>query len=156
MSDLTVFRVIVPVEDVEAGAAFYSALFKQAGERVSPGRHYFNAGGVILACYDARADGDDDVPHTLDAPIYISTSNLEETHACAQTSGASFVQTDVPSVGVLGAICVRPWGERSFYAIDPFGNHLCFVDAATRFEGGRSREVRDGAVGKADASDDAG
>jgi len=30
---------------------------------------------------------------------------------------------------------VRPWGERSFYAHDPFGNPLCFVDATTIFTG---------------------
>ncbi len=29
-----------------------------AGERVSPGRHYFDCEGVILACFDPRADGD--------------------------------------------------------------------------------------------------
>jgi hypothetical protein len=30
---------------------------------------------------------------------------------------------------------VRPWGERSFYAFDPFGNGLCFVDEKTVFTG---------------------
>jgi hypothetical protein len=34
-----------------------------------------------------------------------------------------------------GAIVRRPWGERSFYAVDPFGNKLCFVDRATLFTG---------------------
>lgn len=34
-----------------------------------------------------------------------------------------------------GAICKRPWGERSSYAVDPFGNPLCFVDRATVFTG---------------------
>jgi len=29
----------------------------------------------------------------------------------------------------------RPWGERSFYAVDPFGNPLCFVDQKTLFTG---------------------
>jgi len=32
-----------------------------------------------------------------------------------------------------GAIAVRPWGERSFYAVDPFGKRLCFVDERTKF-----------------------
>ena len=27
-----------------------------------------------------------------------------------------------------GAIEWRPWGERSFYAKDPLGNKICFVD----------------------------
>jgi hypothetical protein len=29
----------------------------------------------------------------------------------------------------------RPWGERSFYAVDPFGNRLCFVAGDTVFTG---------------------
>jgi hypothetical protein len=32
---------------------------------------------------------------------------------------------------------VRPWGERCFYAFDPFGNGLCFVDETTLFTGRR-------------------
>jgi hypothetical protein len=35
----------------------------------------------------------------------------------------------------MGRIATRPWGERSFYLRDPFGNPLCFVDAATLFTG---------------------
>ena len=34
-----------------------------------------------------------------------------------------------------GKIAERPWGERSFYVEDPFGNKLCFVDRATMFTG---------------------
>ncbi|MGH9821626.1 MAG: hypothetical protein ACRD43_15810, partial [Pyrinomonadaceae bacterium] len=34
-----------------------------------------------------------------------------------------------------GEIVARPWGERCFYARDPFGNGLCFVDAKTLFTG---------------------
>jgi hypothetical protein len=30
-----------------------------------------------------------------------------------------------------GAITVRPWGERSFYAEDPWQNPLCFVEEGT-------------------------
>jgi hypothetical protein len=32
-------------------------------------------------------------------------------------------------------ILVRPWGEKSFYAEDPWGNGLCFVDEKTLFTG---------------------
>jgi hypothetical protein len=28
---------------------------------------------------------------------------------------------------------IRPWGERSFYATDPFGKPICFVDSMTLF-----------------------
>ena len=33
------------------------------------------------------------------------------------------------------AIAVRPWGERSFYAEDPWGNPLCFVEEGTVYTG---------------------
>ena len=32
-----------------------------------------------------------------------------------------------------GEIGKRPWGERSFYAEDPWGNPLCFVEAGTTY-----------------------
>jgi hypothetical protein len=35
----------------------------------------------------------------------------------------------------MGEVALRPWGERSFYADDPFGNPLCLVDAGTVFSG---------------------
>jgi hypothetical protein len=35
----------------------------------------------------------------------------------------------------MGEIAMRPWGERSFYMADPFGNPLCFVDERTLFTG---------------------
>jgi len=34
-----------------------------------------------------------------------------------------------------GEIVTRPWGERSFYCDDPWGNGLCFVDEKTLFTG---------------------
>jgi hypothetical protein len=27
----------------------------------------------------------------------------------------------------------RPWGERSFYVVDPWGNDLCFVEDSTLY-----------------------
>jgi hypothetical protein len=34
-----------------------------------------------------------------------------------------------------GEIAVRPWGERSFYAKDAWGNPLCFVEDGTVYPG---------------------
>jgi catechol 2,3-dioxygenase-like lactoylglutathione lyase family enzyme len=57
-SSVRLFRVIMPVTDLAEATRFYSALFGQPGFRVSAGRHYFECGGVILAVYDAVADGE--------------------------------------------------------------------------------------------------
>ena len=104
-------------------------------QRVSPGRHYFHCEGTILACYDPRADGDERDATPLPEPIYLAVDELETTFASAEAAGASFSAAVVPEVGPLGRIARRPWGERSFYATDPFGNPLCFVSRDSLFTG---------------------
>lgn len=32
-----------------------------------------------------------------------------------------------------GEVIVRPWGERSFYVVDPWGNDLCFCEEGTLY-----------------------
>jgi hypothetical protein len=32
-----------------------------------------------------------------------------------------------------GEVKKRPWGERSFYVTDPWGNELCFVEDGTLY-----------------------
>ena len=53
------YRIILPVKNIDKAENFYSRILNQKGIRVSPGRHYFNLGGTILACYDPKADGDE-------------------------------------------------------------------------------------------------
>jgi predicted enzyme related to lactoylglutathione lyase len=119
------FRVILPVADVEAAERFYAQVLGLPGTRVSSGRHYFDCGGTILACYDALADGDQEPVSPNPQYVYFSVDDLEAAHERARAAGACEL-TDVE---------VRPWGERSFYARDPFGNPICVVDAATLFTG---------------------
>jgi catechol 2,3-dioxygenase-like lactoylglutathione lyase family enzyme len=131
----SLFRVIVPVNDIEAAAAFYRRVLGQPGQRVSPGRHYFDCEGTILACFDPKADGDGYDARPLPEPIYIAVEHLESTFIVARDAGAVFSDQVVPEVGPLGSIAHRPWGEQSFYASDPFGNPLCFVSKGSEFTG---------------------
>jgi uncharacterized glyoxalase superfamily protein PhnB len=119
------FRVILPVSDIDAAAAFYTHVLGQPGRRVSSGRHYFDCGGTILACYDALADGDPDRVAPNPQYVYFAVGDLEDIRARAAGAGAR-EPTEIE---------VRPWGERSFYAFDPFGNPICFVDDSTLFTG---------------------
>ncbi len=121
------YRVILQVSDIEAAVGFYGQLFEQPGERVSPGRHYFDCGGVILACVDPAADGDDHAPRANPDHVYLAVSDLVSVFERIQTLGCEWVEPAIEN---------RPWGERSFYAKDPFGNPLCFVDESTMFSGG--------------------
>jgi catechol 2,3-dioxygenase-like lactoylglutathione lyase family enzyme len=127
------FRVIVPVANLERGVRFYRQVLGLEGQAVSPGRHYFDCEGTILAVYDPRADGDPHDARPLPEPIYLAVDDLPEVLHRAQDAGASFSSEVVPDVGPLGEIAVRPWGERSFYASDPSGNPLCFVSRETVF-----------------------
>ncbi len=122
------YRVILPVNDIEQAAAFYASVFAASGERVSPGRHYFACGGTILACYDPQADGDDvgkGWRFHQNQYLYFAVTDLEKTQAAVGAAGGVLVQE----------IAVMPWGERLFYAKDPFGNPICFVEDATVFRG---------------------
>ena len=100
------------------------------GERISPGRHYFNLGGTILAVYDPAADGDPVGggwrPHP-NQYIYIGVADLEGAFDRARQAGATLL---------TGEIETMPWGERVIYAQDPFGNPVCLVDDRTLFMGG--------------------
>jgi len=48
MSGTHLFRVILPVSDIEAASDFYTQVLGMSGIRVSGGRHYFDCGGTIL------------------------------------------------------------------------------------------------------------
>ncbi len=129
------FRFLLPVTDIERAATFYTLVLDQPGDRVSPGRHYFDCGGVVLACFDPIADGDGYDAKPLTEPIYLAVDDLEATLRRAKEAGAAFSDDVVPDVGPLGSIAQRPWGEVSFYAADPFDNPLCFVSNDSVFTG---------------------
>ena len=123
------FRVILPVTEIEKAKTFYGLVLGIPGERVSPGRHYFECGGTVLACYDPVADGDgleEGWKHHPRQYLYFAVSDLDATHQRTIDAGGSIVE---------GGIQRMPWGERMFWAKDPFGNPISFVDDKTLFTG---------------------
>ena len=132
------YRVILPVTDIDAAEAFYAQILEMPGERVSPERHYFDCDQTILACLDVYADRASDTPEFRPNPecIYIAVDDLDAAYARCQAADAALDRTRHHHSGTdLGKIEVRPWGERSFYFHDPFGNPMCFVDPGTLFTG---------------------
>ncbi|HWE91679.1 MAG TPA: VOC family protein [Pseudonocardiaceae bacterium] len=122
--------MILPVDDIDQAAAFYGELFGSAGERVWANRHYFHCGEVVLACVEPPADKRPARP--ADGPadpriIYFAVPDLDAVFERARRAGARRVDDEIGE---------QPWGERSFYADDPFGNPLCFVQEATVYTGG--------------------
>ena len=131
---IRLYRVILPVDDLASAADFYSTLLALPGMRISPGRHYFECGGVILALYSPKGDGDATEPRPNFEHIYFAVDDLAAVFARAHRLGG--LSSEIGDGRLpMGEIAVRPWGERSFYMNDPFGNPLCFVDAHTVFTG---------------------
>ncbi len=128
------FRILVPVRDIERAATFYATILNFKGIRVSHGRHYFDCDGTILACFDPIADGDGYDAKPITEFIYVAVDDLEDAHDRCQNAHADFDVEDIHG-DPAHAIASRPWGERSFYFKDPFGNKLCFVDRSTCFTG---------------------
>jgi catechol 2,3-dioxygenase-like lactoylglutathione lyase family enzyme len=134
MASARLYRVILPVDALEVAARFYVALLDDPGMRISGGRHYFRCGEVTLAIYDPVGDGDARTPRPNFDHVYFAVDDLEAVFARAQRLGT--LSNAIGDGGLpMGEIARRPWGERSFYLQDPFGNPLCFVDASSIFTG---------------------
>jgi len=128
------FRVILPVSNIGRAAQFYEEVLGISGIRVAPGRHYFDCGGTILACFDPRADGDEYDARPNPEWLYFAVDEIEAVLERSRRAGAVMASEDIHGTPA-GEIGTRPWGERSFYVVDPFGNKLCFVDRSTAFTG---------------------
>lgn len=132
MSDVpSLFRMILHVSDMDRAAGFYTTLLGTTGRRIAPSRCYFDCGPVILALVDPA--GGEEAAKTNADYVYFSAQDLEAVHARASELGClSKGQVHGKSAG---DVVTRPWGERSFYAYDPFGNGLCFVEVRTIYTG---------------------
>ena len=125
------FRVMLEVADLEAAVTFYSRLLGIEGRVLRGSRAYFDCGPVILAILDPTPGGLEPKPNSAD--VYFSVRDIEQTYERARDLNC-LSKEDVHGKSA-GEIVTRPWGERSFYARDPWGNGLCFVDEATLFTG---------------------
>ena len=128
----SLFRIILQVSDLDRAAEFYGQLLGDLGRRIPrASRHYIDCGPVILALVDPSID--DEVAMPIPDYVYFAVDDLEALFARASDLNC-LAQEDVHGAA-SGEIEVRPWGERSFYARDPWDNKLCFVDKDTLFTG---------------------
>ena len=126
------FRLILQVDDLDKASDFYARLLDDPGRTIPrASRHYIDCGPVILALVDVTSEGEKAQPNP--DYIYFAVGDLEQFHARA-TELDCLSDEDVHGVSASEMV-VRPWGERSFYARDPWGNRLCFVDEKTLFTG---------------------
>jgi predicted enzyme related to lactoylglutathione lyase len=130
MSEPRIYRLTIPVSDIERATSFYSEILGSAGERVWRNRHYFHCGGVVLACVEPPDSGDLG-PDSEARVIYFTVDDLDVVHQRLRQASAGPVDD---------TIAEQAWGELSFYAQDPFGNRLCFVHQPTAYLGGEFTE----------------
>lgn len=115
------YRVVVPVDDLERAASFYRRLLGHGGERFSPSWHCFQLGGAILACHNAAIDGT--AAAAAAGPLYVAVDEpLLQLQYRARELGALAVDDEIARL---------PSGETGLQLRDPFGNHLCLVDSHT-------------------------
>lgn len=121
------FRMNLEVGDLAAAQSFYETLFNAQGRGQAGHRFYLNAGPVA---FQVVASPD---PHPAPKALYFTVTDLDAVHARANTLNA--LSNDMVHGLRGGDISVKPWGERSFYVNDPWGNQLCFVEAGTVYAG---------------------
>lgn len=119
-------RVILHVGDVTEAARFYAKLLGVEGRPAGGGRVYFDCGPVILAILDPG-----ETPRPSVDIVYFTVKSAAKIHARARRLDCLDPQRfhEQPA----GKLSVRPWGEKSFYVVDPWGNGLCFIEQATFF-----------------------
>jgi len=129
MSVPKIFRITIEVSDLDRAAALYAKLLGIEGKRHPGARHYFDCGGVILAVLDVSRGGMTPTPGPKS--IYLAVDNVDAVHARAKELGvlAPYQVHGQPAADVI----TRPWGERSFYCVDAWGNDMCFCEDGTLF-----------------------
>lgn len=123
------FRVTLEVADLEFATELYRDLLGVDGKRHPGGRHYFDCGGIILSVIDVSQRG---MPPTAGPKsLYFAVEDVDAIHKRAARLGvlAPYQVHGAPASDVLE----RPWGERSFYIVDPWGNDLCFCAEGTLY-----------------------
>jgi catechol 2,3-dioxygenase-like lactoylglutathione lyase family enzyme len=123
------FRVTLEVADLEQASALYADLFGQAGQRHPGARHAFDCGGVTVVVLDVSRGGMAPTPGPKS--LGFAVGDIDAVHGRAARLGvlAPYEVHGEPA----GEVVVRPWGERSFYVVDPWGNDLCFCEEGTLF-----------------------
>jgi catechol 2,3-dioxygenase-like lactoylglutathione lyase family enzyme len=123
------FRVTIEVADLEAATDLYRDLLGIDGDRHPGARHYFGCGDVILAVIDVSQGGLSPTPGPKS--LYFAVDDVDAAHERASRLGvlAPYQVHGEPA----GQVVERPWGERSFYVVDQWGNELCFCQDGTLY-----------------------
>jgi len=123
------FRVTLEVSDLESATQLYRQLFAVDGTRHPGARHYFDCDGVILAVIDVSRGGLIPTPGPKSLSFAVDDIDAVHQRAARLDMLALYQVHGEPA----GEVVERPWGERSFYVVDPWGNDLCFCQEGTLY-----------------------
>jgi catechol 2,3-dioxygenase-like lactoylglutathione lyase family enzyme len=123
------FRVTLEVSDLESATQLYRQLFAVDGTRHPGARHYFDCDGVIVAVIDVSQGGLIPTPGSKSLSFAVDDIDAVHQRAARLDVLAPYQGHGEPA----GEVVERPWGERSFYVVDPWGNDLCFCENGTLF-----------------------
>ena len=121
------FRLNIEVGDLAQAQRCYEMLLNTRGRGQAGHRFYIDAGPVVLQIIAAEH------PHTAAKALYFATADLDAVRARAASLGCLSSERVHGLEG--GEISVKPWGERSYYANDPWRSPLCFVEAGKEYAG---------------------
>ena len=124
---MRLFRLNIEVGDLDRAADFYASLLELEGRPQMGRRCYFEAGPVTLQVVEAES------PQLAAKALYFATADLRSAHRRAAALGC-LAAGEVHGTPA-GEPSVQPWGALSFYAQDPWGNPLCFVEEGTIYRG---------------------
>jgi catechol 2,3-dioxygenase-like lactoylglutathione lyase family enzyme len=129
MTEPRLFRVTLEVADIDRASDLYRQLLGIEGRRHPGARHYFDCGGVILVLLDVSQGGLSPTPGPKS--LFLAVDDVEDVHKRAERLQilAPYRVHGEPA----GEVVERPWGERSFYVVDPWGNDLCFCQDGTLY-----------------------
>lgn len=129
-------QVILPTADLTAADRFFTELLELGVDASSPSRHFLSCDSCCLALVDPVARAEE---HGLAPPelrpnpdlVYFAVPDLDAAYERAQKLAMRPLEDDDVGEGIAN----RPWGERSFYGLDPSGNPICLVQDGTLYTG---------------------
>ena len=122
-------RLNVEVADLDAAISFYTDLFRVRG-RKQPGTDA-TCGPVTLQVLDVSSNGQ---PHPAAKALSFTVENLEAAFDRAKALSCLSRKVSARVHRQVASSCARGASDR-FYAEDPWGKPLCFVEEGTVYTG---------------------
>ncbi len=129
-------NVVLPTTSLGRAGAFYEELFGMDMDTVVPNRHFLRCESCQFTLVNPLEHATaHELPRGEFRPnpeiVYFAVDDLDSTFERAQKLRMKPPRSEDGAAGIQ----TYPWGERSFYGLDPSGNPICLVDDCTLYTG---------------------